>query len=132
MSTCTCLITLHLQKSHAGMIGHPMGRKNNFLRTFIWSTNHKAMQHSLLYGVQATKRAPRAPAMPKERFLLSIGFRTQREAAACSVLWSLKIKRHFIEEAAPWSKSASVIIFCFIKSSLQLQTGGQIPSHSHL
>lgn len=62
----------------------------------------------------------------------SIGFHMQGEPAVCSILWSLKIKRHFREEAAPWSKSASVITFCFIKPSLKLQTGGQILSHSHL
>lgn len=56
----------------------------------------------------------------------------QGEPAVCSVLWSLKMKGHFREEAAPWSKSASVITFCFIKPSLQFQTGSQIPSHFHL
>lgn len=68
----------------------------------------------------------------KGKDALSVGFHIQGEPAVCSILWSLKIKRHFREEAAPWSKSTSVITSCFIKPSLQLQTGSQIPSHSHL
>lgn len=85
----------------------------------------KAKEHLIFSNSSSTCHA-------KGKDALSTGFHMQGEPAVCSILWSLKIKRHFRVEAAPWSKLASVITFCFIKPSLQLQTGSQIPSHFHL